>query len=180
MKREVLVFLVLIVAIGRTTWAQDASHQVGFITEVGQQIPDFKVEMLDGTLLDTKTLRGKVILLDFWGAKCGGCLLAMKRFSEEILKPYGNRKDFFLLPIEAQNQSKEVIESCAAKQKFTFPLAYENGKDIAGLFFKRIFGLPRTLIIDRKGKIVYQSFGYDDKEFKQMLQTLGETINVKD
>ncbi len=178
MKREILFFLILTAAIGRAAWGQDVASQVGFITEVGQSMPDFEVEMLNGSVLDTKKLRGKVILLDFWGAKCGGCLLAMKRFPEEILKPYGKRKDFFLLPIEAQNQSKEVIESCAARLGFTFPLAYENGRDIGGLFFKRIFGLPRTLIIDREGRIVYQAFGYDEKEFGEMLKVLEKTIKA--
>lgn len=153
-------------------------RQVGFSTQIGQQMPDFKVQMLDGTTLDTRTLRGKVILLDFWGAKCTGCLLEMKRFPEEVIKPYGQRKDFFLLPIEAQRQSKAVIEACAKRLGLVFPLAYENGDQIAELFFKREFGLPRTLIIDRKGRIVYQAFGYDEKEFVRMLDVLKNTINL--
>lgn len=150
--------------------------EIGFVTRVGQKMPDFKVSMLDGSMLDTKDLRGKVILLDFWGAKCGGCLVEMKRFPKDILEPYGKRKDFFLLPVEAQKNTAETIQAVAERLDFNFPLAYENGQDIAGAYFNRAFGLPRTLIIDRQGKIVYQAFGYTDQEFKKMLEVLEKTL----
>lgn len=162
-----------------TAMGQEEAAQVGFTTKIGQQMPDFKVEMLDGHWVDTKELRGKVILLDFWGAKCGGCLLAMKRFQADILELYGEREDFFLLPVEAQNHKKEDLLATAKRLNFKFPLAYENGHNIAGLFFNRAFGLPRTLIVDRDGKIVYQAFGYTEQEFSEMLKVLKQTIIKK-
>ena len=179
MKRRILFFLFCMVSFGFHSLGQwTTATEVGFTTKVGERMPDFKVQMLDGTMVDTETLRGKVGLLNFWGAKCGGCLLELKRFPKEIIKPYGNRKDFYLLPIEAQLQPKEVIETSAKRMGFTFPLAYENGKDIAGLFFERVYGIPRTLIIDRKGVIVYQAFGYTEEEFEKMLKVLEKTLNA--
>lgn len=180
MKNRILFFLFWIMVSSFISLGQKEAREIGFTTKVGQPMPDFKVQMLDGTILDTKTLRGKVILLDFWGAKCAGCLLELKRFPEEIIKPYGSRKDFFLLPVEAQKQPKEVIEACVERLGFTFPLAYENGENIAELFFRREFGLPRTLIIDRKGIIVYQAFGYTEEEFKEMLKVLENTMLAKE
>ncbi len=167
----------LIVSMG---WAQSEMAQVGFTTKIGQQMPDLTVELLDGRMIDTKELRGKVILLDFWGAKCGGCLLEMKRLVKNVLVPYEDREDFFLLAIEVQNHKKEEIEGVAKRLGFQFPLAYENGKDIVGLYFQRVLGLPRTLIIDRKGKIVYQAFGYTDEEFDDMLKVLRRTVDEKE
>ena len=153
-----------------------AQTDIGFHTKVGQQMPDFKVSMLDGRVVNTEELRGKVILLDFWGTQCGGCLLAMKRFPKEIWEPYSKRKDFFLLPVEAQKHTAGEIQAVASRLGFRFPLAYENGEDIAGLFFHRAMGLPRTLIINRQGKIVYQAFGYSEKEFARMLKVLEKTL----
>lgn len=174
MRKITLVVLLGMFVIFRG-WGQSAS-EVGFLNRSGQPAPDFKVSMLNGEILDTKDLRGKVILLDFWGAKCGGCLLEMKRFPEDILKPYGKRKDFFLLPVEAQGHSVAEIKAVAERLGFDFPLAYENGQDIAGKFFNRKMGLPRTIIIDRKGKIVYQAFGYTEEEFNRMLKVLEKTL----
>lgn len=165
-----------------TAWAwqsQEDAEQIGFITGIGDKMPDFTVDMLDGTKLDSRTLRGKVVLLNFWGAKCGGCLLEMKRFPDEILKPFHESKDFFLLPVEAQNSTKEEITAVAQRFKFNFPLAYENGQDIGGLFYKRVMGLPRTLIINREGKIVYQAFGYTEEGFGKMVKVLEKIINKK-
>lgn len=177
MKKYILGFILFFLCFDMSGQEVLKANQVGFITKIGDRMPAFKVDMLDGSVLDSKTLKGKVVLLDFWGAKCGGCLLALKRFPEEIIKVYEKRKDFFVLPVEAQNHSREEIEVCARRMGFHFPLAYENGKDIAGLFINRNFGLPRTLIIDRKGKIVYQAYGYTDEEFAGMLTVLKETMD---
>lgn len=179
MKKGILLLGMLFSIVWGSLRGQNTGNQIGFITKIGNLMPDFVVEMLDGKVVDSKELRGKVILLDFWGAKCGGCLVEMKRFPEEVVKTFGKHADFFLLPIEAQHHSKNEIEDTAERLGFNFPLAYENGKDIAGLFFNRIFGLPRTLIIDRDGKIVYQSFGYSEEEFKSMLKTLEKTLDRK-
>lgn len=178
MKKRISLALACCLGMLLSGWCQTGSD-IGFLTKTGAQMPDFKVQMLDGNMMDTKTLRGKVILLDFWGAKCGGCLLEMKRFPKEIIAVYGARKDFVLLPIEAQGHSEAEIKKTAERLGFTFPLAFENGQDIAGLFFNRAMGLPRTLIIDRQGKIVYQAFGYNEKEFAGMLKALEQTINEK-
>lgn len=165
-----------------TAWAwqtQEDAEQVGFKNRIGDKMPNFSVDMIDGTKLDTRSLKGKVIMLNFWGAKCGGCLLEMKRFPEEIIKSFSKYPDFFLLPIEAQKGTKDEIKTVAQRQKFDFPLAYENGQDIGGLFYNRVFGLPRTLIINREGKIVYQAFGYTTEGFKQMVKTLENTLKEK-
>lgn len=179
MKKIILVFLLALGGYGTSAQEPLSATQVGFITKVGEVMPGFQVKMLDGSVLNSATLKGKVVLLDFWGAKCGGCLLEMKQFPEHILKPYGQREDFFLLPIESQGHSAEEIKAVAARMKFDFPLAYEDGQDIAGIFFNRAMGLPRTMIIDRNGKIVYQAFGYTKEEFGKLLGVLKKTIKEK-
>lgn len=179
--KKIIFFFIVFFFLGSATFVfgQGGATDIGFVVKKGQVMPDFEVQMLDGGTVKTKDLRGKVILLDFWGAKCGGCLLAMKRFPEEVIGVYGKRKDFFLLPVEAQKNTEADIRSSAKRMGFTFPLAFENGQDIAGLFFNRNFGLPRTLIIDREGKIVYMAYGYTKEEFEHMLKVLEKTMEER-
>ena len=58
-----------------------------------------------------------------------------------------------------------------------FPLVCEEGQDIAGTFFHRSMGLPRTLIVNRDGIVVYQAFSYTEEEFQTMLKKLKETLD---
>lgn len=176
--RKIVFFFVMFLSLASaaSVSAQEDGTTIGFVVKKGQMMPHFKVQKLDGGKINTKKLRGKVILLDFWGAKCGGCLLAMKRFPKEVIEVYGEREDFFLLPVEAQKGKEADIRASAKRMGLDFPLAFENGQDIAGLFFNRNFGLPRTLIIDREGKIVYMAYGYTEEEFLRMLEVLKQTV----
>lgn len=176
--RKIVFFFVVFLLLASSTFVfgQESAVTFGFVVKKGQMMPDFEVQKLDGGTINTKDLRGKVILLDFWGAKCGGCLLALKRFPKEVIEVYGEREDFFLLPVEAQKNTEADIRASAKRMVFDFPLAFENGQDIAGLFFDRSTGLPRTLIIDREGKIVYMAYGYTEEEFPRMLEVLKKTV----
>lgn len=177
MRKIVFLFVIfLFLASANSVFGQEAPTDFGFVVKKGQRMPDFKVQKLNGGKINTKKLRGKVILLDFWGAKCGGCLLALKRFPKEVIEVYGKRKDFFLLPVEAQKNTEADIRASAKRMGLDFPLAFENGQNIAELFFNRNFGLPRTLIIDREGKIVYMAYGYTEEEFSRMLEVLKKTM----
>ena len=42
----------------------------GYVVKVGDQVPDFDLQMLDGTTLNIKELQGKVVMLQFTASWC--------------------------------------------------------------------------------------------------------------
>ena len=60
------------------------------LVKAGTQAPDFRVEMFDGTTFTLGSLRGKVVLLNFWATWCGPCKM-IAPVIEQLAQQYEGR-----------------------------------------------------------------------------------------
>lgn len=124
----------------------------------------FKLTKLDGSKLDLATLRGKVIVINFWATWCGPCLTEMPLFEKTMAK-YKEDKDVVFLAL-ATDEDRELVPPHLKQHKTTLPIAYA---DYLNEFFT-VSSIPTTIIIDRKGEIAYRQAGYNPREdFIEML-----------
>jgi thiol-disulfide isomerase/thioredoxin len=76
----------------------------------GTPAPDFTVTDLDGKQVSLASLRGKVVLIDFWATSCGPCVRALPRLAE--LHAKYKAKGFELLAVaEPSDDVREVLGS---------------------------------------------------------------------
>jgi len=146
-------------------------------TEVGQTVPDFSFTTLDGKEFDTQSLRGKVILLNFFATWCAPCMKEMSHLEKDIWKKYRNNESFIVLAIGREHTKEQLIEF-NKKKGFTFFIAPDTGRVIYSKFAKQM--IPRNYLIDKKGKIVYQAIGYKKDEFKILTDKLKELLTKKE
>ncbi len=112
--------------------------------------PDFRLARLDGAgHVDLKSFRNRVVLVNFWASWCDPCKREMPRL-EQAYRQYRDRGVIFL-GVDAQD-----FDSSAKREVRKAGTSYPVGYDGAGKVLGRYGGLPlpRTFVIDRRGRLV--------------------------
>jgi thiol-disulfide isomerase/thioredoxin len=130
-------------------------------TRVGSPAPDFTVTMLDGSKTRLSDLRGKVVLINFFATWCGPCLYELPHL-EELWGRVKLNDDFRMLVID-RGEMEEIVASFKANKPFTFPIAIDPEAETFKQFADK--GIPRTYLISRDGKILFQTIGYTENDF---------------
>jgi len=165
MGRKCLAIFMVLFAIGR---AQDDTTLV----QLGQMVPEFSVTTLDGKTIDMQDCRGKIILLNFFATWCGPCLQELPRIESEIWQQYKN-DDLIVVAIGREHTAAQ-LDTFRQEKKFTLPIAPDPERKIYSLFAS--IYVPRIFLIDRDGRIVYFSIGYDKAEFAKLAKLINEKI----
>ena len=135
------------------------------IVKVGNVAPDFTVEMLDGSSLKLSDMKGKVVLVNFWATWCGTCMEEFKEIPEKIVKRFEDKEDFIFVPISRGENRATVQKKMNQLRRvgIVFPVGLDPDKKIyesyASLF------IPRNFLIDREGKVVFNTVGHRGEEF---------------
>jgi peroxiredoxin/outer membrane lipoprotein-sorting protein len=137
------------------------------LTFTGRPAGDFTLPDLDGREVKLSHLRGKVVLLDFWGAWCGYCREALPGI--EML--HRGLKDKGLVVLGVDAEPAEIAREYVAKQGYTFPTLVDAKETVVNLF--HIEGWPTTIVIDREGKVAYYASGYEAEKLRDALRGLG-------
>lgn len=122
----------------------------------GIEAPDFTLNDLSGKPLTLSSLRGKYVILDFWGSWCVWCIKGIPQMKEYYQKYAGK---FEILGIDC-NDSEEKWK--AAVEKYELPwLHVYNTRDSNVLQQYDIEGFPTKVIVGPDGKIVKTIIGED-------------------
>lgn len=123
-----------------------------FSLQKGQVAPDFTVSTPDGTPISLSSLRGKVVLLDFWASWCAPCRAA----NPAVVALYNSYKDsgFTVLGISLDVKKESWLKAIEQDG-----LTWHHGSDLkewasAPAQLYAISSIPQTFLIDKDGKIL--------------------------
>jgi len=121
-------------------------------TMIGGVAPEIKLNGPDGKPVSLHSLRGKVVLIDFWASWCGPC----RRENPNVVKMYQKYKDqgFEIFGVSLDNDVnrwKAAIQSDG--------LSWYHGSDLMGWKSKpaqiyQVHSIPATFLLDKEGKII--------------------------
>lgn len=135
----------------------------------GEMAPDFTVTTLDGKKISMSSLRGKVVVLNFWFTQCRPCVEEIPTLNA-IAKKYEGRDDIvFLAPETVEKTTKEDIQKFLKRVPFAYQIAL-GGKEAAALYQARVF--PANYLIDKNGKVQMGWVGLNPFSIAEMEKTI--------
>lgn len=131
---------------------------------------DFTVKDMHGKDLKLSSLKGNVVLLNFWATWCGPCRLEIPWFVE--LQEKYRDKGFRVVGVSVDDPI-EALEPFARQFKVNYPLVVGQDRDDVQNAFGPIFAVPITVIIGRNGKVCVKHIGPVGKEqFESEIRSL--------
>lgn len=128
--------------------------------------PDFTLNDINGKPLALSSLRGKYVVIDFWGSWCGWCIKGIPKMKEYYAKYKGK---FEILGVDCNDTEQKWRE--AVKTHELPWLHVYNTRDSKVLEDYEIQGFPTKVIVDPEGKIFKTVIG-EDPAFYTMLDEL--------
>ncbi len=145
------------------------------LTEVGQAVPEFSFITLNNDTIDINDLKGKVVFMNFFATSCPICMKELPYIENEIWTKHKDNESFELIVFGREHIADEMI---AFKEKtgYTFNIVPDPGRKIYSLFAEKY--IPRNIVLDRKGNIIYQVTGFTDKEFIKLKEVLEKELRL--
>ena len=114
-------------------------------------VSDENLLLKDGNI-SLESLRGKVVLINFWATWCGPCRLEIPDLNA-LYQTY-NEKGFEILGISTDDSKAQLIKFINAYNIF-YPILYEDRITMSKLQMEYgVFSIPLSILINKKGEII--------------------------
>ena len=116
--------------------------------------PDFKAKDLNGNDINLESLKGKVVLLNFWATWCGPCraeipgLIQLQTTYKERLQIIGLAVD-----VEDENELRSVVK----EESINYPVVVTTPE--VRMAYGGITALPTVFVVNPEGKVVQKHVG---------------------
>jgi len=137
---------------------------------VGTEAPNFALTDIQGKAFHLSSLRGKFVILDFWGSWCGSCIGGFPKMKEYYNKYQGK---YEVLGVDCKDTE---LRWKAAVKKYQLPWLHVQVKktdpDISEMY--GVEGYPTQILIDPEGKIIYREMGSEEAFYEKLDELFGE------
>lgn len=154
--------------------AQESNSESQWKVEMGQKTPDFDFFWKDNKADKISNHSGKVVMINFFATWCPPCRQELPRVQEEIWNVYKDHPEFELF-VFGREENWDVLDPFIEKTGYTFPILPDLERGIFNKFATQ--SIPRNVILNRNGEIIYQSIGFTDAEFNKMLEVIRKEVN---
>jgi thiol-disulfide isomerase/thioredoxin len=122
---------------------------------------DFTLKDINNRDVKLSTLKGKVVLLDFWATWCGPCKIEIPWFIE-FQQKYG--KDGLQVVGVSIDDTLDKLKPYAAQMKMNYMVLQGLDQDAIQDAYGPLFGIPVSVLISRDGRMCRKHVGLSSKD----------------
>jgi cytochrome c biogenesis protein CcmG, thiol:disulfide interchange protein DsbE len=145
------------------------------LSQADKNAPDFKLPDLNGNNVELSKMTGKgPLLINFWATWCKPCVEEMAEYAM-IYNEYKS-KGFEMLAVSVDNEkTADKVKPYAESKKYPFTILM----DIKAIAAKKysIQAIPMTFLLNKEGKIVYQSLGFEKGDELKLRKKIEELLD---
>ncbi len=121
--------------------------------------PEVSFTTLTGETVSSKSLRGKVVMVNFWATSCTTCVAEMPHMVQTYNKYKGQGLEF--VAVAMSYDPPNYVLNYAQTRSLPFKVALDTKGELA-LAFGDVKMTPTTYVIDKQGKIIKRYLGEPD------------------
>lgn len=126
----------------------------GFAQQIGMRAPQFRLQDIDGQLVDLKALRGQVVLLDFWATWCQ----PWENHRGDLKRIYDkyHHRGFEIIGLSL-DYDLDLLKTYVSEHNLRWPqIGDGRGWEIPVVGLYNIRAIPKNLLLDKNGVIRYK------------------------
>ena len=139
--------------------------------ETGQPAPRFRAKTTTGEQFNNESVKGKVVLFEFWTTWCKYCE-AESELVDSIAQEFKS-KDLIVLAVDVLEPDK-TVKAYLAEHPRTVPIVLTKDTNLAAMYNAQVY--PIYVVVDREGNIAGEQRGAaGDRGLRRMLRRAGLT-----
>ena len=129
---------------------------LAYAATVSGPAPNFTLQSNAGGQVSLASLKGKVVMVNFWATWCVPCRQEMPHL-EALYEKY-NSLGFELLAVNVEKNNAEGARKWLQETPVTFPVLFDPENQVTKLY--KVQTMPSTVIIGRDGTMRFMHNGY--------------------
>ena len=170
MKRSLIALLGLVLMVGGLG-AESAAQSLKSLGLAVAHAPvepiEFELASIKGAKIKLSSLKGKIVLLNFWATWCGPCrkeMPSMQRMYDKL-----KSEGLEILAVDLM-EDKRQVEGFAKELGLSFPILLDSDGKVGALYDAR--SIPTTYLLDRRGLLFSRAIGALEWDTPEMLKLL--------
>ena len=136
--------------------------------------PDFSITTAEGEYISLDDLKGKVVLLDFWGTWCPPCVASVPSL-RDLNKKYSKHDAFIMLGISSDGD-EDKWRNFVAKEKMVWPQFLDSERKVQRAFAVNRF--PTYIVLDHEGVIRFRTSGMSFEREAALSDAINKQIKL--